>query len=157
MEKGKEIKERDRRTKKKTSSLDILDDSDGWETLVADLVNGSHEGELMAEVLLGEDVVHVLSGRGSLKLLSVQHLLLELVKRLSGCDVSLGHLAVTATSAGGNKIGNTARLEEGLVLDIGVKHLGELAHLVESNADDSSLGVITKSMRGKIGEREKNC
>ena len=98
----KEIKKRDRGTKKKTSSLDILDDSDGWETLVADLVDGSHEGELVAEILLREDVVHVLGSRGSLKLLSVQHLLLELVKRLSGCDVGLGHLAVTATGAGGN-------------------------------------------------------
>lgn len=98
----------------------------------------------MTEVLLGEDVVHVLSGRGSLKLLSVQHLLLELVKRLSGCDVGLGHLTVTATGAGGNQIGNTARFEEGLIFDIGVKHLGELAHFVESNADDSSLGVIAE-------------
>lgn len=69
--------------------------------------------------------------------------------------MGLGHLTVTATGAGGNQIGNTARFEEGLIFDIGVKHLGELAHFVESNADDSSLGVIAEPTGGKIGERVK--
>lgn len=98
----------------------------------------------MAQVLLGQDVVHVVCGRGTLQLLSVQHVLLQLIEGLAGDDVSLSNLAVTTTGAGGNQVSNTARLKESLILDILVEHLGELAHLMQTDTDDGSLGVVTE-------------
>lgn len=106
-----------------TGHLNILNNADGRQVLVADPVDGGHERELVAETLLGQNVVHVLRCRGSLQLLAVQHLLLELVKGLASGHVSLGHLAVAAAGAGGDEISHTAGLEEGLILDIRVKHL----------------------------------
>ena len=121
--------------------------SDGGErrVLVADLVHGGEEGELVLEPLHLEDVVHLLGGEGALQLLAAEELRLDGVERLGlvGRRESLRALAVAPTVAHRDEIGHAARLEEGLVLDtaVGVEHLAELDHLVEANADDRGLGV----------------
>jgi len=108
----------------------------------------------VAETLLGKNVVHVLCRRSSLKFLTIQHLLLQLIKGLAGRDMSLGDLAVTSSGTGRDQICNATGLEKGLILNILVKHLGKLAHLIQPNANDGSLGVVAKPME-RVRQRER--
>mmetsp|Transcript_39975 Transcript_39975/g.132236 ORF Transcript_39975/g.132236 Transcript_39975/m.132236 type:complete len:249 (+) Transcript_39975:200-946(+) len=121
--------------------------------LVANLVDGGEEGELVLEVLHLEDVVHLLGRERALELLPLQDLRLDLLQRLGlvGLGVRLRALAVAAAEAGGDQVGDAARLEEGVIVDAGggVKHLAELDHLLEADADERGLGVaaVPESVR----------
>ena len=57
-----------------------------------------------------------------------------------GKDV--GALAVAPAEARGDEVGQAARLEEGVLLDlaVAVEGLAELLHLLEADADDGGLG-----------------
>merc|ERR1719247_1354967 len=86
--------------------------------LVRDLVHGREERELVLEPLHLEDVVDLLGRQRALQLLAAQQLRLDLVEalRLVRRRKRLRALAVAAAKAGGDEIGDTAALEEGVVL-----------------------------------------
>eukprot|EP00964_Phaeocystis_antarctica_P160878 scaffold132824_cov30-Phaeocystis_antarctica.AAC.1 len=119
--------------------------ADGLErgVLVGDLVDGGEEGELVLEALHLEHVVDLLGRERALQLLAAQQLGLNLIERLLLARLGEGlcALAIAAAIASRDQIRHAAALEEGVVVDIFVEHVGKLFHLQEANAHDGSLGV----------------
>lgn len=58
---------------------------------------------------------------------------------------SFHYLKLPRTVAGGDKIGNTAALEESCQLAAGVEDINELNHFHQSKSDNSCLCVVSKS------------
>ena len=114
-------------------------------------ISDIYERERRWQVLAGLPRFHVLGlqedvdlfGRlWALQLLTVEHLLLELIDRLASAREGLGHLAVAATVARGHQISNAAALKERAVLVGRIEDLAELDHLHETETNDGGLGVV---------------
>jgi hypothetical protein len=83
----------------------------------------------------------IFGGASALEFLAVKHLLFKLLKGLSRLGKGLGNLSVSSSVAGGDEIGDSGALHKGVLGDVGIKHLGELFHLHETEAHDRGLGV----------------
>lgn len=129
---------------------------------------------LLRHIFLFQDLVHLSRRSWTLKLLTVQQLILQLFNSLNtnrylnywwciffpselmlmlrlsyfACfGKSLPDFAVASTVAGGDEVGDAAALQEGGGRDgaVGAEELGEGDHLHQAEADHRRLGVVAEA------------
>lgn len=128
---------------------------------------------LLRHVLLFQDLVHLSRRSWTLKLLTVQQLILQLFNSLKHQQIfellvvyfffpselmlrlsyfacfgkSLPDFAVASAVAGGDEVGDAAALQEGGGGDgaVGAEELGEGDHLHQAEADHRRLGVVAEA------------
>lgn len=101
------------------------------------LANGVH---------LLQDLEDLGRGLWALQLLPVEHLLLQLADGLGRLGEGLGHPAVAAAVAGGDKVSHSTALQEGGGGNrLLAKELSEGHHLHQTQTDHRRLGVVPKA------------
>lgn len=124
--------------------LQTRDHLRNWSALVADLIHDCEQWELGQQPLFPEEAVHLGRGMWSLQLLSIQHLLLQFLNRLSCPGEGFSYLTVSSPIAATDKISHPAAPQES-----GCRHLAlaesprKSNHFHEVQADDSGLGVVS--------------
>lgn len=115
-------------------------------TLVRNLVHLLEQRVGVCSASSDQEVVDLLGGRRSLKLLAVQQLLLELRERLARLGKLLSALPVSASVARRDQVGDTGRLVREC---IGLGALEELeaesSHLLETDSEDGGLRVAAEA------------
>lgn len=106
----------------------------------------------------GEHLDDLITGLVALKLLAVEQLLFQHFDGLARLDKGLRNASVAPAVAGGDQVGDAARLEEGGHLEaVGEEGLAEADHLLQTDANDGRLGVVAQAEAvGKAGRASDN-
>jgi len=139
---------------------DSLDDALDGSSLKGNFVNDLDEGEIVHDVLGRDELVGVSCRDGTLKLLAVEEIGLDLVPeasavlvgvlgvllwRLASPGKGLRALAVASAVARGDEVGHPAGFRKGVVSDTVKEHVAKLGHLPETHSQKSGLGVSTEA------------
>lgn len=94
----------------------------------------------------GEHLDDLITGLVALKLLAIEQFLLQLFNRLASLDEGLRDATIATAVAGGDQISHAARLKEsGHQEAFSEEGLAEANHLLQTNANDGSLGVVAQT------------
>lgn len=103
--------------------------------------------EILLHVLVLEELVHLVACDDALSGLAVKKLLLNVLDGLTRTALlskRSADLEVSATSAGGDEIGHTGRLDcKSVNIGFGEESLGEVDHLQHASSHNGGLGVIS--------------
>mmetsp|Transcript_4155 Transcript_4155/g.11909 ORF Transcript_4155/g.11909 Transcript_4155/m.11909 type:complete len:439 (+) Transcript_4155:427-1743(+) len=149
---------------------DSFDDGFDGSALEGDFVNDLDEREIVCHVLGCDEFVGILGRDGSLELLTVQKIRLDLVPERAtvlvvSCRIGslaltskgLGAFAVAASVARSDEIGHAAGFGKGVVPNPIKEHVAELGHFSETHPEEGSLGVSTEAYAvDKAGTESNN-
>jgi len=98
-------------------------------------VHRGEQRELRLQPLGLQHIVHLSSCLGSLQLLTIQHLGLQLGYRLLASYKCLRHLPIPATIAGGDQVSHTTGFKVSAMVATRVKSVAILHHLLQPEPD----------------------
>ncbi len=114
------------------------------DTLVRDRVDSLKKRVVIHLASRLEQLVHLPRRLGTLQLLPVQQLLLELIERLTRLDKGFGALTISSAHTSGDQIRHTGRrLRKRLRLDPFEELFTEALHLHQTNPHNGGFSIVT--------------
>ena len=107
--------------------------------------NSSEQRELVFHALVLQEAVNLVGSQGTLQLLAVELLLLNLLDGKVALNAVHGTTEVATTAGRGDQVGHTGTfIGESTVVDGGTEEgISELNHLHQTNTHNGSLGIVT--------------